>query len=1277
MAATTGPHASLPTYSPHNETTVSQNALRDGWDPGEPALTPSAVGGGHFGQLFATQVNGQVYAQPLVVDSPGTSTTAPSSAVIVATENDEVYSLDGTTGKVKWSTSIGTPWLSSTIGCGDLAPVVGITSTPVYDPAAGVLYVVGVVTGGNPTTTKPSIEVAGINEQTGKIVWSTTVHGSPTNATGLTFNPAVERQRAGLLLMNGWLYMAFAAYCDHGTYDGYVAGVNVSSRAQTLWTAETGSAGDQAGIWMSGSGLMSDGPGRIFLTTGNGVSPPVGAGSTAPGELGDAVVRLAVQSNGSLKATDFFSPANAPQLDRGDVDYGSGGPVGLPFGTSTYPDLLVQAGKDGRVFLLSRDSLGGRGTGAGGTDNPVSMSGPYGGQWGHPAAFGGAGGNDYVYYAGSGEGWSDYLRALKFNGSNPAKPVLTDVANSPGTFGFTAGSPVVTSNGTDPSSAIVWEVYSPGSSGVGARLDAFDAIPQSGSLKQIWSAPIGTAVKFSTPATDGGRVYVGSRNDGTAATKATTCPTNFGSATYTSTDGTCVGVVFGFGVSNAIPLAGPQVDFGAAGVSGPSEVKNVTVTAAQPIEVSAVSATSTATTSPFTLGTPSMTLPASLQPGQTLSVPVTFAPTATGAVTGSVQFTTNAAGFPTASVPLAGTGAAPGLAASPSPMAFGDTSSVPNSAHNGPVPIGASQSFPVTIVNTNTTAETIGTITPPSAPFSLSGITTNTVLQPGQSVVGTVTYKPTTVTSTDSGQFSVADTASDSVTVPLTGISVAGNGTLTASTTSVSFGNVALGTTASSTVNIVNTGNLPTKISKFTGPGAPFGTTASPAGLTLSPGDDINLPVAFAPQSRGTGSGAYQLTTTDGLNPAKTVTISVTGIGVSPASGIVVPSPGGGWTLNGSAAIKGTTLNLTPAATGQTGSAVYYQPLRGTALNASFTLHASGGTGGDGVTFSLLNPADSQTALGQGGGQLGYGGLSGVSVVLGTSTATGGPSGNFVGIATGSASGHLVFAATSTSVPNLRSGTHAIGVTTSGGKVTVTVDGKAAVSATVAVPSTALPAFTAATGTGASVQAVTGVSVSSTTGSVPPPGGGWSYNGTAVMSGSDTDLTRAVASQAGSVVYPRAVSMTSFKASFSIQIGGGSGANGMSFALLNTTDSVTSVGGNGQGLGVAGLNGVEVTMVTYQAAGDPSANFVAIDTGTSAGQPVIKASSSAIEPLRMGSHTVTVSVSGGTMYVFLDGVQVLRHAMTMTSALLAFTGGTGGLTDIHAVRNAAIAATAW
>jgi iron transport multicopper oxidase len=115
-----------------------------------------------------------------------------------------------------------------------------------------------------------------------------------------------------------------------------VAGVNLASSAFTLWTDESGVTYNEGGIWQSGGGLMSDGAGRIFFTSGNGVSPSVRAGGSPGGQLAESVVRLGVSASGTLAAKDFFSPGNAPTLDAADTDFGAGGPVGVPFGTATW-----------------------------------------------------------------------------------------------------------------------------------------------------------------------------------------------------------------------------------------------------------------------------------------------------------------------------------------------------------------------------------------------------------------------------------------------------------------------------------------------------------------------------------------------------------------------------------------------------------------------------------------------------------------------------------------------------------------------------------------------------------------------------------------------------------------------------------------------------------------------------------------------------------------------------------------------------------------------------
>ncbi|HEX9032788.1 MAG TPA: PQQ-binding-like beta-propeller repeat protein, partial [Streptosporangiaceae bacterium] len=495
-----------------DEVTASQNTLRDGWDASEPGLSPSVLTGGSFGQLFSTPVNGQVYAQPVVA----------GSTLVVATQNDYVYGLDAASGAVRWSMSLGTPWPTSTANCTDVTPSVGVMSTPVYDPSSGIVYLVAEVIPPGNDAYHPAFYLHALSAQTGaeQPGWPVQIQGAPVNDPTRPFDPYSEWQRPGLLLMGGSVYAAFGSHCDYSPFVGYVAGVNTSTRSQTMWSSDAGLTDSMGGIWQGGGGLMSDGTGRIFLATGNGVSPASGPGSSPPSELAESVVRLAVGSGGALSAQDFFSPTNAPALDSTDRDFGSGGPVGLPYGTSAYPHLLVQAGKDGRVFLLSRDSLGGRGQGTNGTDNVLSVAGPYQGQWGHPAAFGdtaavstanSATANDFVYYVGR----NDALRALKFGVDSSGSPLLSDVANSAGNFGFSSGSPVVTSNGTDPSSAVVWEVYTsaPGAAGT---LEAYQAVPASSctaaapcTLRELWSAPIGTASKFTIPATDSGRVYVG------------------------------------------------------------------------------------------------------------------------------------------------------------------------------------------------------------------------------------------------------------------------------------------------------------------------------------------------------------------------------------------------------------------------------------------------------------------------------------------------------------------------------------------------------------------------------------------------------------------------------------------------------------------------------------------------------------------------------------------------------------------------------------------------
>ena len=367
-----------------DETTIGYGPRRPNWDANEPGLTLSAISQPDFGQLWsttlprpagqdATSYPNQMYAQPLVADGH----------VIVVTEENQVDALDPQTGAVQWTKTFGPGW-APTVSCGDLTPRIGITSTPVYDASTKTIYLI-TKTDNGPDADHPNMRMHALNVANGteRSGWPLKIAGSSTNG-GQVFNTRTANQRPGLLLKGGAVYFATASHCDRGPYVGYVGRVNTTGTPNlTLWSTESGGSSDQAGIWQSGAGLVSDGPNRIFLATGNGVSPAPGPGSKPPGTLAESVVRLGVAANGVMTAKDFFSPTNNHQLDQNDTDLGSGGPVPLPdgWGSTAHPHLLTMTGKDGVVRLLDRDDLGGMGQGPGGTDKVVDSLAMSKGVW--------------------------------------------------------------------------------------------------------------------------------------------------------------------------------------------------------------------------------------------------------------------------------------------------------------------------------------------------------------------------------------------------------------------------------------------------------------------------------------------------------------------------------------------------------------------------------------------------------------------------------------------------------------------------------------------------------------------------------------------------------------------------------------------------------------------------------------------------------------------------------------------------------------------------------
>jgi Abnormal spindle-like microcephaly-assoc'd, ASPM-SPD-2-Hydin len=862
-----------------NDVTLGQDSMRDSWDQNESTATmgPSVVP--TFQQRLNIPVSGSVFAQPLVIPtSPG----ATSKEVIVATENDQVTAFAAGTTTVLWQKSLGSPFnitkVSSLSKCTDLVPNIGITGTPVYDPNANQLYMFANIV--DPGTNTPHYYLAQLNATTGAIGPLIHVSGRPTNNSNIKFQAAQQMERPGVLLLpDGSVMGEFASHCDVKPYVGFVTRVVPSSGAYTLWSDESGTTYNQAGIWMGGSGAMLDPQGRIFVTSGNGVSPSKGPGTSPPSQLAESVIDMKVNGDGTLSPTDFFSPANAPSLDAADTDYGAGGPVGVSFAMGNNSHVLVQVGKDGRIFLLNRDSLGGREQGSGSTDADLFVTKNYGGEWGHPALFGSnpitsSNANtsgDYLVYVGK----DDVMRLFRAYITTPGgAPGLSNIAVSSLVYGYTSGSPVVTSNGNDPSSAVIWEVNTPntsGKTGVGSQLMAYSLSSGTGSsctsasmckLTVLYTSPKFTSAKFSVPATSDGWVYVGTRD----------------------------GHLLGFAApGTAAAAVGSTTSFAATPV-GSTSGQNVSVTAQKPVTVTgpptAAGTSNGAATSPFTPGqvtlthggstTPVTSYPVTLAKGDKLTTQVSFAPTSAGGNSGTLSVPTSSATSPAVSVPLSGEATQTGLTAQPSTLQF------MGAPDQGLIPVAAGITVPqtVNITNYGTTTQTVTSVTPPSAPFSASNLPlVGQQIKPGSTVTVQVQFSPTAA-GPASSQLTIAGSSGPPAVVSLAGTGVGAISQFTPTNPVVNFGTVPVGKKANATVFISNTGNTESTIQGAAPVATPFAATLSPnPQMPFNAESDLAIPVTFKPTKKGTFSSKYKLTWKD-VNGTHTVSVTLTGTAV-------------------------------------------------------------------------------------------------------------------------------------------------------------------------------------------------------------------------------------------------------------------------------------------------------------------------------------------------------------------------------------------------------------
>jgi len=503
--------------------TYHYDNLRSGWNSQEKQLDYTNVNNASLSvqAIHLDNVNDQVDAQPLValnVQIAG----GKHDVVYVATEANNIYAFDAYTGARLNMVNLGPP---VQVSCQYNGPVVGITGTPAIDAQSSTMYVITYNTdsSNNPVYFIHALDLATLTDK----VPPQQITASQTLSDGKTtfkFNAAWQRQRPGLLLTNGKVYAGFGGFCDAGGDQargwalGWQAGSLAPLPANLLTNTLTSEPHGMflSGVWMSGYGIAGDQNGNIYFSTGN--TDPDGATYNEDNNTSDSVVRLNSDLTRPTPTSKFlFTPGNVAVLDQNDLDMSAGGVMLLP-SQSGSPNMAVATGKDGRMFLLNRDNLGGHAdTGA----LDVAIIGNR--CWCGPTYFNdgsphivSSGGISPTNTVGPNPGISHNSVEL-WNLQTSPTPKLTQTAsgNMPDTIQDPGFFTTVSSNGNN--NAIIWAVSRPQANSQNPLLwlYAFKATPAGNTLPPLFQSLAGSWPYTGgnanvVPVVANGKVYVAS-----------------------------------------------------------------------------------------------------------------------------------------------------------------------------------------------------------------------------------------------------------------------------------------------------------------------------------------------------------------------------------------------------------------------------------------------------------------------------------------------------------------------------------------------------------------------------------------------------------------------------------------------------------------------------------------------------------------------------------------------------------------------------------------------
>jgi outer membrane protein assembly factor BamB len=416
-------------------------------DPQRSGVGPALPAAGTPHRTWSANVDGDLYGSPLVA----------GSAVIAVTEQDSVYSLDTATGAVRWRAHLGQPVPLAKLLCGNIDPN-GITSTPVIDTAAGMVYTVAML------DSPLRHELFALRLTDGSVAWHHSA--DPPGA-----DPRIHQQRGALNLAGGYIYIAYGGFTgDCGQYHGWVVRAAADgSGGVTGWQAQSNS---MAGVWAPPGPVISS-SGDVWVSTGNS---EVLIPDRTQWDGGNAVMRL----TGDLSAsTDNWVISNWAALNGSDTDLGSFSPALLPGG------LVFASGKIGVGYLLRDTHLGSFG-GEVFSDKACQIGGPTQGAFGGAAV---AAGMVFVPC-------KDGLAALRVDTSVPSFTVAWHAAEG-------ANSPVI-------AYGLVWTVAAnPAGYRQDWQGDLVGLDPATGAERA--RIPLGPLPHFPSPAVSRGSLYVGGR----------------------------------------------------------------------------------------------------------------------------------------------------------------------------------------------------------------------------------------------------------------------------------------------------------------------------------------------------------------------------------------------------------------------------------------------------------------------------------------------------------------------------------------------------------------------------------------------------------------------------------------------------------------------------------------------------------------------------------------------------------------------------------------------